>query len=393
MYVCSQETLLNAVKQSQLQQPSTTPLTQPNKWTYASAFLYSLTLITTIGYGGISPSTQWGRVVAVVYALFGIPIVLLYLSAIGEGLSSGIRCVFRKIRLRSKTTNKATPSDINFSSHTSKMNKLPQLYYPGGISHPYQLAKSPSVPISICILILIMYMGLGTLLFHKIQEWSVLESFYFCFTALGTIGFGELAPNGHLSQYIASLYILVGMAVVAMCFSLIQTEIILWLRRMGVQDQVLPPNEEISLVSISPKSWQKPNDILRNPSSSVVGITQQNLTQYNSLPRRSYFQRNTPVRRSTGNPENRLEYFVPRSVSEFNIAGMTDLEIPIIRRSPSKTVLCPPPPPPNAHLLKPREKMVTFEDESTNIMCPHGIPTTSRNPVGTDAFMWPLQSD
>lgn len=254
MYVlCSQETLLNAVKQSQLQQPSTTPLTQPNKWTYASAFLYSLTLITTIGYGGISPSTQWGRVVAVVYALFGIPIVLLYLSAIGEGLSSGIRCVFRKIRLRSKTTNKATPSDMNYA-HTTKMNKLPQLYYPGGISHPYQLAKSPSVPISICILILILYMSLGTLLFHKIQEWSVLESFYFCFTALGTIGFGELAPNGHLSQYIASLYILVGMAVVAMCFSLIQTEIILWLRRMGVQDQVLPPNEEISLVSISPKS-------------------------------------------------------------------------------------------------------------------------------------------
>jgi len=35
------------------------------------------------GYGGISPRTQWGRVAALVYALFGIPIVLLYLSAMG----------------------------------------------------------------------------------------------------------------------------------------------------------------------------------------------------------------------------------------------------------------------------------------------------------------------
>ena len=109
---------------------------------------------------------------------------------------------------------------------------------------------------------------------------------------------------------------------------------------------------------------------------------------YSSLPRRSAaFHRNTPARRSAGiGLENHIEYFVPRSVSEFNLAGVGDLALP------------PPPPMINKNnrlgsgiatiiqpsslqttsLLqqKPREKMVTFEDESSQTKCPHGMPTT-----------------
>jgi len=154
------------------------------------------------------------------------------------------------------------------------------------------------------------------------------------------------------------------------------------------------------------------------------------LTQYSSLPRRSHlhggaatnsggsaFQRNTPIRRSTGIPEHHLEYFVPRSISEFNLSGVGDLALPPPRRyspnmgvggmnmgmgtgmgmgmnmgmnmgmglphglqlGPPQTLLCsatptvqqqqqqPPPPPAQLQIvtLKPRsEKMVTFEDES-----------------------------
>lgn len=85
-------------------------------------------------------------------------------------------------------------------------------------------------------MILICYVTAGAALFNRIQNWGVLESLYFCFTALGTIGFGDLMPKGHIAQYAASAYILVGMAVVAMCFSLIQSELTMWLRRFGVQD-------------------------------------------------------------------------------------------------------------------------------------------------------------
>ncbi|XP_053952121.1 TWiK family of potassium channels protein 7 [Anastrepha ludens] len=294
-----QETLLRAVRQSKLYQPGE-PMNPPtHKWTYASAFLYSLTLITTIGYGGISPRTQWGRIAALIYALFGIPIVLLYLSAMGEGLSAGMRCLFRKARSKSAVSNGSGSGGGNSGSggsgnggSNSGNGKLPpndsgkstnkHYHHSGGSSgklhpaaaHHYGLPNSayhhsssvamgghssahgPSVPISICVMVLVCYVTSGALLFHKLQNWSVLEALYFCFTSLGTIGFGELAPTGNLTLYLASAYILVGMAVVAMCFSLIQTEIVMWLRKFSVQDHVMPQGEDVALVSVAvtPKS-------------------------------------------------------------------------------------------------------------------------------------------
>lgn len=78
-----------------------------------------------------------------------------------------------------------------------------------------------------------------------------------------------------------------------------------------------------------------------------------------------------------------MEYFVPRSVSEFNLSGVGDIALPPPRRSPlshshaTSTIMLP--------IQKPREKMVTFEDESK---CPHGIPTTPRKgQIVGDVFM------
>ena len=116
--------------------------------------------------------------------------------------------------------------------------------------------------------------------------------------------------------------------------------------------------------------------------------------------------RNTPARRSTGILENQMEYFVPRSISEFNLSGVGDLALPPPRRTPAglsgphntihqsnnllmqpQTILLPAS---GQIILKPqREKMVTFEDESKT--CPHGMPTTPRKTagivVGADVFM------
>ena len=57
--------------------------------------------------------------------------------------------------------------------------------------------------------------------------------------------------------------------------------------------------------------------------------------------------------------DNQAEYFVPRSVSEFNLSGVGDLALPGKRicypHSGSTTMI---------NIQKPREKMVTFEDET-----------------------------
>lgn len=149
-----------------------------------------------------------------------------------------------------------------------------------------------------------------------------------------------------------------------------------------------------------------------------------NTSTFNSLPRRSNlaFQRNAPARRSAGPLESHIEYFVPRSVSEFNLAGVGDIALPMQvqqphRRSPppsilshtrsTGTIMIPIQEMQHQHHqqqqqqlhamnavqstiapMKPREKMVTFEDETK---CPHGIPTTPRKSLPmtgvNDVFM------
>lgn len=265
-----------------------------------------------------------------------------------------------------------------------------------GSSH-HKKHKQSAVPISICIMILVCYITCGAAVFHELQKWSVLESIYFCFTALSTIGFGDLQPKNEIGLYVASIYIILGMAIVAMCFSLIQTELVIWMRKFNnAHEKSSHHDDEITLanVTITPiKSWHRPNDLL--------------LTDYNSLPRTprgsaiTGFNRNTPVRRSAGIFESQMEYFVPRSVSEFNLSGVGDLALPL--PPPPKRIqqtIVPITPMTNPMMTiqqKPREKMVTFEDESASLQkCPHGMSTATpsrkanplQQPLIGDVFMW-----
>jgi hypothetical protein len=112
--------------------------------------------------------------------------------------------------------------------------------------------KQSAVPISICIMMLICYITSGAVLFHELQKWGVLESIYFCFTALSTIGYGaDLQPKDDIGMYVASTYIIVGMAIVAMCFSLIQTELIIWLRKFAIHEHHHQPHDEITLANVT----------------------------------------------------------------------------------------------------------------------------------------------
>lgn len=64
------------------------------QWSPSGSFLYSLTVISTIGYGNICPRTRTGKLVTIVYAIFGIPLMLLYLTNIGDILAKSFRYVY-----------------------------------------------------------------------------------------------------------------------------------------------------------------------------------------------------------------------------------------------------------------------------------------------------------
>lgn len=188
----------------------------------------------------------------------------------GNGLSQIMRCMFRKLRTcgskgnrndsssggsnSGTSSNNSSTTGLGRSKNTSiidknyhstafttnsngdKVSKSQRNYdgnYSGQAYDCHYHRHLSGVPISICIMILICYVTLGAALFHRLQSWNVLESLYFCFSSLGTIGFGELEPKGYIAQYVASGYILIGMSLVAMCFSLIRAEISVWTYRIN----------------------------------------------------------------------------------------------------------------------------------------------------------------
>ncbi|XP_008933437.1 PREDICTED: potassium channel subfamily K member 10-like, partial [Merops nubicus] len=57
-------------------------------WDLGSAFFFAGTVITTIGYGKIAPSTVGGKVFCILYAIFGIPLFGFLLAGIGDQLGT-----------------------------------------------------------------------------------------------------------------------------------------------------------------------------------------------------------------------------------------------------------------------------------------------------------------
>jgi len=66
-------------------------------WTFAGALFYSITVITTIGYGHIAPKTPVGKIVTIFYAIIGIPITVICWSNIGDAMAHAFRFCYWKI--------------------------------------------------------------------------------------------------------------------------------------------------------------------------------------------------------------------------------------------------------------------------------------------------------
>ncbi|VDK76624.1 unnamed protein product [Dibothriocephalus latus] len=79
-------------------------------WTFEGGVLFAITVITTIGYGHVTPQTQYGKLLTMLYATIGIPLFFSYLSKNGDAMASvfrlayarGCRPVFRLFKRRNR---------------------------------------------------------------------------------------------------------------------------------------------------------------------------------------------------------------------------------------------------------------------------------------------------
>jgi hypothetical protein len=105
-----------------------------------------------------------------------------------------------------------------------------------------------TVPITLCLILMISYICGGAVLFGEWEGLSFLDGCYFCFITLSTIGFGDIVPGDSAlgqtnaseggiqinPQFIfCSMYIILGMAVIAMCFNLMQEKVVQSVTSLG----------------------------------------------------------------------------------------------------------------------------------------------------------------
>ena len=89
------------------------------------------------------------------------------------------------------------------------------------------------------------------LFFQEWEGWSLLDSSYFCFITLTTIGFGDLVPDqndtdGEIRIALNALYLLFGIALICMSFNLVQEEVIKNVKGFAMQLGLIqdPDDEE-----------------------------------------------------------------------------------------------------------------------------------------------------
>lgn len=114
-----------------------------------------------------------------------------------------------------------------------------------------QSSRSKPVPIWLCVFLVVTYILCGAFLFSKWEKWEFLDSAYFCFITLTTIGFGDFVPakrvqnkDATVSIALCSLYLLFGIALLAMSFNLVQEEVINTVKHVAKRLGIVKDNEE-----------------------------------------------------------------------------------------------------------------------------------------------------
>ncbi len=60
----------------------------------------------------------------------------------------------------------------------------------------------------------LLVLAMGTVVYHFIEDWSWVDSFYFSSVALTTVGFGDLTPSTDASKLFTVFYIFSGISLI-----------------------------------------------------------------------------------------------------------------------------------------------------------------------------------
>jgi len=86
---------------------------------------------------------------------------------------------------------------------------------------PYEVDDEFNLPPAVAIIIGISYTLLGALMYMSWEEWSYFEAVYFTCISLSTVGFGDVVPDHPKFFMASSVYVVIGLALLAMIINVI----------------------------------------------------------------------------------------------------------------------------------------------------------------------------
>ncbi|XP_029925133.1 potassium channel subfamily K member 13 [Myripristis murdjan] len=184
------------------------------RWDFSGAFYFVGTVVSTIGFGMTTPATIAGKIFLIFYGLIGCAATILFFNLFLERIITMLAYIMRwchERRLRCAGVGAISGREEPREDDSLEGWK-PSVYY-------VMLILGVASVVIACS---------ASTLYCSMEDWSYVDSLYFCFVAFSTIGFGDLVSSQR-QQYEAQeayrlgncLFILMGVCCIYSLFNVI----------------------------------------------------------------------------------------------------------------------------------------------------------------------------
>ena len=141
-----------------------------------------------------------------------------------------------------------------------------------------------SIPVTLCLLIMQAYIALGACVLYFVEHWPVMDAIFFCYFSVFTVGFGNLMPAHSVLKgspkklVLLSVYLIGGLAVMAMCYDLVHEQVFRRVRNCGRYLQVgrkarRKENEQAALLLAHQQQLQHQQQQAQQPLGAIQPVT------------------------------------------------------------------------------------------------------------------------
>uniref|UniRef100_A0A912MP58 Ion channel n=1 Tax=Haemonchus contortus TaxID=6289 RepID=A0A912MP58_HAECO len=164
------------------------------KWTFGSAFFFSMNVYTTTGYGSIAPESIAGKSCVMVYGFLFVPLTLVVLRDLGQWALVYTTKIYARLLIMFRRAR---------GFQETKDDELIML------------------PIKFCMSLMLAYLLFASLFIYEYDALSgpagsgidFFHSFYFSFISITTIGLGDIMPNNVTFAPIITVLFFFGMPI------------------------------------------------------------------------------------------------------------------------------------------------------------------------------------